>query len=324
MKDEKILVILGPTATGKTDVAINLAKKMNGAIIACDSRQVFTGLDIGSGKYPNEYKNIEKKHGKWIVDGIEIYLYDVISPNENYSVSQYVKDAEKIIEEIINNKKLPIIVGGTGLYLKALLEGLPNVEVYVNFALRKQLESLDKQQLQEKLKEVDISKWETMNNSDRQNPRRLIRYIEIALSGGNLEKQKSKKYKNVLKIGLIAPREFLYKKVDLRVINRLGDGMLEEANNLIKKGLTIKRFKELGLEYGVLADYLEGKIAGLEGEKGLIKTMQGKIHGYVRRQLTWFKKEENVVWVDINEDDYMKKLEKIVFEWYYYPDAKEN
>lgn len=316
IKQEKILVILGPTATGKTDVALILAQKLNGAIIACDSRQVYKSLSIGSGKYPNNYKEVEKKDGYWIIDGIKVYLYDVVNPTEKYSVAQYVKDATNALEKIITEHKLPIIVGGTGLYLKALLEDLPNTEVPADNILRAKLEALSKLELQEKLQLMDINKWNLMNDSDRQNPRRLIRYIEIASSDITVNNEKPDLFDNVLKIGLTAPREFLYKKVDDRIENRLNSGMIEESENLIKDGVTSNRLKELGLEYGILADFLEGKIKDVDGDKGLIKIMQGKIHDYVRRQLTWFKKEKNVTWFDVSTHDYLEKIEKIVHEWY--------
>lgn len=317
MDTKKLLVILGPTATGKTDIAINLAKKFSGAIVSCDSRQVYTGLDIGSGKYPNTYQKIEKKLGLWIVDGIKIYLYDVVDPSTKYSVAQFVKDVNAALEEIRRDQKLPIIVGGTGLYLKALLEGLSNIESPINQVLRKSLEKLSKQELQEKLQKVDWNKWEAMNNSDRQNPRRLIRYIEIALNGKKVTISKTNiNFNNVLKLGLSAPWEFLYEKVDQRVINRLNNGMVEEVKKLVGEGLTYERLKQLGLEYGLLADFLQGKISQLNGQQGLIKIMQNKIHGYVRRQLTWFKREKNVIWIDVSQKDAFKQIEKIVLEWY--------
>lgn len=322
----KLLVILGPTACGKTDLALQLASKFQGELISCDSRQVYKGLDIGTGKISNlksQISNIQKKKGFWKIDGVRIWMYDVVSPKTQYSVANYVKDADKIIEDIKKREKLPIIVGGTGLYLKALIYGLSNLTLPVDLKLRKRLEKLSKSELQKKLAEISLKRWNSMNNSDRQNPRRLIRAIEITTLSLRKAKPRSSpdmrlphpsRARDVLKIGLTAPREVLYKMVDDHVVSRVKQGMLEEAEVLHKKGLTINRMKQLGLEYGILADYLEGKI---KDKKTLITTLKNKIHGYVRRQLTWFKKEKNVVWFDIKDRNFPKNVEKLVAKWYH-------
>ena len=302
-----LLVILGPTATGKTELALRLASLAQGELVSCDSRQIYTGLDIGTGKMPSTGRwKIED--GRWIVNGIPIHLYDVVEPNIQYSVADYVSDANKVISGIEKRGKLPIIVGGTGLYLKALLEGLPNLSIPVNKNLRKSLQKLSKAKLQKKLQETSIDRWKSLNESDRENPRRLVRAIELVLTppprshgylGGAAE---------ILKIGLIAPREVLYKRVDESVLRRIDQGMIDEARTL-----SLKRLRELGLEYGVLADYLEDKIKTREE---LLKILQGRIHGYVRRQLTWFKKDKDINWFDITTSDYQERIAKLVSDWY--------
>lgn len=314
---KKILVILGPTATGKTDLALSLAKKYQGELISCDSRQVYKGLDIGTGKLPSKFSNVVKTDKFWIINGIKIWLYDVVSPKKQYSVAGYVKDAEKKIKDIIERNKLPIIVGGTGLYLKALLDGLPNLRVPVDKELRKKLEKLSLEKLQKKLQEVSFIAWEKMNYSDQQNPRRLIRHIELSFTSdggpkGFLRGGLSFKF-NILKIGLTAPREVLYKKIDQRVLSRMSQGMIQEAIRLHKNGLSLKRMKSLGLEYGVLADFLQRKI---KTKEELIKIMQGKIHRYLRRQQTWFKKNQDIFWFDITDLNYIDKVEHRVWVWY--------
>lgn len=318
---KKILVILGPTATGKTDLAFKLAKKFNGELISCDSRQIYTGLDIGTGKMPSKTRNLKMDDRRWIVDGVVIHLYDVVSPKIQYTVADYVKDAGKVIREIRKKGKLPIVVGGTGLYLKALLYGLSNLAISMDKKLRGDLEKLHLEQLQQKLKILFPTKWKSLNYSDKQNPRRLIRAIELESGKGSKGDKGSRsliKEFDVLKIGLTASRDMLYKKVDERVISRIDQGMIEEAENLHKNGLSLKRMRQLGLEYGVLADYLEGNIQALPaGRQGLIKIMQGKIHGYVRRQLTWFKKEKDITWFNIADKNLLGKLENTVAKWYY-------
>ena len=319
---KKLLVILGPTATGKTDLALRLASLAQGELVSVDSRQVYVGLNIGTGKLPSSgrwkiARLAKRETGKWIVNGIPIHMYDVVSPKIQYSVADYVKDANHVIKEILERGNLPIVVGGTGLYLKALLEGLPNLETPVDGLLRKKLENLSKEELQRELQKVFTQKWNSLNRSDRENPRRLIRAIELGLSPrrspyGHL-RGVSSSY-DVLRIGLTAPREVLYKRVDDHVQKRIKQGMIEEAKKLHSGGLSLKRMRQLGLEYGLLADYLSHKITTTSE---LTKILQNKIHGYVRRQLTWFKKEKNVSWFDITDENYPKNVEKLTLKWYH-------
>ena len=314
---KKLLVILGPTATGKTDLAIKLAKKFNGELVSADSRQVYKKLDIGTGKLPGKFKSLKKEKKKWVIDGVSVYMYDMISPDKQYTVANYVKDANQAVEDVIKRGKLPIIVGGSGLYIRALVDGLSNLNIPFDKKLRKELEKLDRLSLQEKLKLTSFKKWATMNYSDRQNPRRLIRAIELA--SVKVEIRKTKKY-NVFKIGLNASREILYQRADERVVSRINQGMIEEVRSLRARGLTLKRLQQLGLEYGVLAEYLKGKI---KTEKDLIRILQFRIHDYIRRQLTWFKKEKNVQWFDIEKKIYIE-VEKLARQWYHSNDGSQN
>lgn len=330
----KLLVILGPTATGKTDLALKLAKKFNGELVSCDSRQVYIGLDIGTGKFPSGKWKMEggewkKGKGFWEIDGIKIHMYDVVSLKRQYSVFNYVKDVSKVINDISKRGKLPIVVGGTGLYLRALLEGLDSLTIPSDRKLRESLAKLSLGQLQKKLQEVSLSKWELMNQSDRQNPRRLIRVIELTIFAHEGDPSSlitpqddhARGGSNVLKVGLAAPREVLYKNVDERVVSRMKQGMIEETKRLHEDGLTYRRMKKLGLEYGVIADYLAEVI---KTKEALIKLLQNKIHGYVRRQLTWFKKEKDVRWFDITNPDTQDKIEKVVGKWYDQQNAAKN
>lgn len=319
-RKNKLLVILGPTATGKTDLALLLAKKFNGELVSCDSRQVYIGLDIGTGKFPGSGKwEVRRGSKKWEVGGVNIWMYDVVSPKRQYTVYDYAEDASRVAREVMERGKLPIVVGGTGLYLKALLEGLPNLAIPVNRKLRKELEKLSLKELQERLQQASIKRWQKMNQSDRGNPRRLVRAIELFTLHpvGRSPRSLSLARDDVLKIGLNAPRQDLYQRVDERVVKRINQGMIGEAQNLHRAGLSFKRMKQLGLEYGVLADYLSGKIREIKGDQRLVKIMQNKIHGFVKRQLTWFKKEKNVVWFDITSKNYPANVENLVTKWYY-------
>ena len=313
---KKLLVILGPTATGKTDLALKLTKKFNGELVSCDSRQVYKGLDIGTGKMPRRIGNLKKEEGRWIIDGIPIYGYDLISSKKQYTVADYMKDANRIIDGVVDRKKLPIVVGGTGLYLKALVYGLSNLSIPIDKKSRQKLEKLSVNQLQDYLKELSPKKWQSLNYSDKQNPRRLIRAIEL-ISGKNnkvsIKNEGLVKKFNILRIGLTAIREVLYQRANERVISRIEQGMIKEAETLNKKGLSLNRMRKLGLEYGALADFLTGKI---KTKEELVKILQGKIHSFIRRQITWFKKEKEINWFDITDKNYPIKVENLITKWY--------
>jgi len=318
---KELLVILGPTATGKTDLGLNLAKKFNGELVAADSRQVYIGLDIGTGKLPSrswkmEDRRWKKEKGFWEIDGVKVWMYDVVNLETQYSVADYIKDAETIIEDIIERGKLPIVVGGTGLYIEALLEGLDNLKIPVDLALRGELEKLCLEELRKKLKSLSPIKWKSLNESERKNSRRLLRAIEIVSMNPYVNKCQKSKVKSqnwgVLKIGLTASREALYKNSDIRVIDWFKKGIIEEVKNFNKSSIPLERFKDLGLEYKLIASYLNNEIP----IKDLIEKIQFDIHGYIRRQLTWFKKDTDINWFDITEKKSLGELEKFVRIWY--------
>ncbi|MDO8639029.1 MAG: tRNA (adenosine(37)-N6)-dimethylallyltransferase MiaA [Candidatus Daviesbacteria bacterium] len=323
---KKVLVILGPTATGKTDVALQLAQKYNGELVSCDSRQVYNGLDIGTGKEASSKYQVVciKGKGFWEINGIRIWMYDACDPKKQFTVKDYVKEASKVIEDILKRGKLPIIVGGTGFYLKALLEGIPNLDIPVNKKLRGELEKLSLGDLQKKLQELSPEKWEQLNSSDRNNSRRLLRSIELLsmypyISNNQVTITNDQKY-DVLRIGLRAPREILNKRIDLRLVSRIDQGMITEAKKLHQNGLTFIRMKELGLEYSMLARLLKGEIS----ENQLIEQLSVKIHQYAKRQMTWFNLQKNISWFDITQDKWNQKVEKLIFKWYHKHNVSQN
>lgn len=314
---KKILVILGPTATGKTDIALSLAKEFNGEIVSCDSRQVYKGLDLGTGKLPGKEVVVKKGKGFWEMDKIRVWMYDIVSPKAQYTVKDYVEQANLIVEDISQRGALPIIVGGTGFYLKALLEGLPNLMIPIDKNLRKEIEALSLEDLQTKLKSLSIQRWKQLNESDRKNKRRLLRSIELVMMYPYRQTIQNFKFKiqnyDILKLGLIAPREVLNKRIDFRLVSRVKQGLIEEAKKLHHESLSFQRMRELGLEYRSLADLLEGKIS----KQQFIETLKTKIHQYAKRQVTWFKREKDVHWFDITEDNWNQKVEKLVTSWYH-------
>lgn len=311
----KLLVILGTTSTGKTDLAIHLAQKLGGELISADSRQVYKYLDIGTGKLPGSYKTLVKADGYWEIDGIKIKLYDVLAPNERFNLYQYILKAEQETDEITSSKKLPILVGGTGLYIRSLIEGISDFGSTEDPDLRMKLEALDTVQLKNKIQQVDPQVLKTLNDSDSNNKRRLIRLYEKLTSSGNISSFPGLKDKfDVLKIGLRINRDKLRDRIRKRLISRINDGMIQESKSLLEKGiLTHQRMDELGLEYRYLSKFLRAEI---ETINELIEILTTKISQFAKRQETWFKKEKDVFWFDISETNYETRVEKEILDWY--------
>ncbi len=313
------LVIYGPTVSGKTDLAISLAKKLNGELISADSRQVYQGLDIGTGKVSPGAK-VTKHQGYWIVDGIKINGFDLVQPQDNFSAADFVKFAKEKIKEIQKSKKLPIIVGGTGFYIKSSINGIPSSGVGQNPELRQNLEKLSVSQLYQKLQLTDPIRAKQMNQSDSKNPRRLIRAIEIATQNQNLKIKNQRlnirnwklEIGNYLIIGLTAPNEYLYKRADNWVDKRLELGMIEESQNLIDHGVDQQWLDNLGLEYKWISRYLSGKT----NKEEAIKRLKGDIHDFIRRQKTWFTQLKTIKIYDITSPNFPNNLEKQVSLWY--------
>lgn len=317
MIDKKLLVILGPTATGKTDLGIVVAKKLNGELVAADSRQVYRGLDIGTGKLPGREVVFSRGEGFWEIDGVKVWLYDLINPTTQFHVAQYVLEAKNKIKNIFARNKLPIIVGGTGMYIKALIYGFSDLFVPTDEKLRRELEELNLQQLQEKLQLLSPAAWKKLTSSDRGNKRRLIRKIEIVymnpyISNFPLPALSQEFPNDILFIGLTTPRSILNQRIDLRVDKRIEAGMLNEAESLFKEGLSIERMRQLGLEYGVFADYLEAKM----DKNQVAQKLKIKIHQYAKRQMTYFNKMPNINWFDVSKKGWQSSVEKLISSWY--------
>lgn len=247
--------------------------------------------------------------------GIKIWMYDVAELPEQYSVANYIEAARSIIEDIFTREKIPIVVGGSGLYLKALTEGIDNLSVPSNEKIRNELEGLEILQLQEKLRLLSPARFRQLNDSDSANRRRLIRAIEIILA--KPLKIRNSKFEirkfDVFKIGLTAPRPFLNHKIDNRVLEWFKEGIVSEVEDLIKSGVPLTRFKELGLEYREIADNL---ISRKYTDEEQIRVIQAKIRQYAKRQITWFRRENNVNWIDITSPLWQAQVEKLVGNWY--------
>ncbi len=274
----KIIVIVGPTASGKSDLAVQIAKERNGEIISADSRQVYKGLDIGSGKIT--------KHE---MRGVPHFLLDVVNPKKVFTVADFKKIGQKAIDDILSRGKIPIIAGGTGFYIDALVFDLEIPEVLPNKELRKKLETFSIEELFIKLQEADPGRAEEI---DSKNKVRLVRALEIVEAIGKIPKVKKTEKFDVEWIGIDWADEILKERIHNRLLKRIKSGMLKEAENLHTKGLSYKRMEQLGLEYRYMARFLKGEISKQE----MILELETKIWQYVRRQRMWFKRNKDIKW----------------------------
>ncbi len=271
MNKPKIIVICGPTATGKSDYAVKIAKQTNGEIISADSRQVYKGLDIGSGK-------ITKKE----MHNIPHYLLDIANPKRVFTVSQYKKHVDKAITTILKKDKIPIICGGTGFYIDVVL-GLELPHVSPNKLLRSILNQKTTQELYSLLEKKDKNRAKKI---DKHNKVRLIRALEIIEVLGKVPKQKRTLKYDVTWIYLDFPDHILKDRIHARLIKRLKQGMIKEVKDLYSIGVSWTRLESLGLEYRFVALFLQKKITRLE----MIEQLEMAIWHYAKRQRTWFKK----------------------------------
>jgi len=281
MPNPKIIVILGPTATGKSSLAVMLAKKIGGEVVSADSRQVYRDLNLGTGK-------IAKKE----MDGIPHHLLDVSDPKKQFSAAEYKTLAEIAVAGIISRGKVPIICGGTGFYIDALASGIILPEVPENKKLRSNLEKRSLGALVKMLEKLDPARAQTI---DKNNKVRLVRAIEIAVALGTVPKLEKKKLPyGKLVIGLDMDDETLKKRIGVRLNERMKAGMLREAKHLHAKGLSWKRMQALGLEYRWMANLLTKKVDRKEFEAGIAMD----IWHYAKRQRTWFRRDKSILWLD--------------------------
>ncbi len=288
---KKVIVILGQTATGKSALAVKISRKIKGEIISADSRQVYKGLDIGTGK-------ITQKKMK----GVEHYLLDVINPKKKFTVVQYKKLAEEKIEEILNKNKVPIICGGTGFYIDAVTKGVFFPEVPPNLKLRKKLAEARLPQLFKMLQKLDKNRAKDIERKNEQNNKvRLIRAIEICKFLGKVPKitETTPPYE-FIKIGLYLPNDILKKKIEKRVKKMFdiknNGGLLNEIKKLKKSGVSQKRLQELGFEYN----------------NPTYESVVAETFKYAKRQMTWFKRDKEIKWFDASKIDLEKILKLIV------------
>jgi len=283
----KKIVILGPTASGKTKLGTKLAYFLNGEIISADSRQVYKYMDIGTGKDLCEYQlKIKNK-----IINIPYHLIDIRDPKTNFNLAIYQKLVKKIIKKLEKENKVPILVGGTGLYLQAVVDNY-NLEKQknINSEFRKKYEKKNLDEIQKKFQKIQNNFFQKLNNSEKNNKRRLIRYLEILKDNPNWQNnKKNSDRENFLVFGLNPDREIIREKIKKRLKTRLNQGMITEVKNLHKKHkVSWKRLESFGLEYKFIAYLLQKKI----NEKQMQEKLYIAICQFAKRQMSWFKRWE--------------------------------
>lgn len=285
-KKPYVIVIAGPTATGKSSLAVELAQKYNGEVISADSRQVYEGLDIGSAKIQQDE-----------MGGVPHHMLDVASPKETYTVADFKQQGQEVLKSIQSRKHLPIICGGSGFYIDHLIYDRDLPEVPPNETLRKHLHSLDIETLMERLRSLDPKRALAI---DPQNKVRIIRALEVIESLGKVPKRKkaySSPYR-VLYLCLTLEKNVLHQNIQQRVHERMDQGMVDEIRSLKHSGVSWERLESFGLEYRFLAQYLQGKITEEEAVSDIIASSKK----FAKRQYTWFKKNPKSIWFNPTRD----------------------
>lgn len=332
VKNKKVLVICGPTATGKTKLAVHLIKSLFKSagdyladIISVDSRQVFRRMDIGTGKdlpsgsklmFPDSY--FEKMGiGFYLIEGVRVWGYDLADPKSDFSVFSYIEKIRPVIRYILDKGRLPVVVGGSGLYIKSLVDGIETAGIPRDKSLREHLLSFSREELFEKLAQINPTKAASLNTSDRKNPRRLIRAIEV--SQWLLRNQGKRVFRanvfpndtDFLLIGLYAANISVL--IERRVRERWQKGFKDEVLALLKSGVSWNCQSMDSLGYKNMREFLEGR----KTEKEFLREWARDEVSYAKRQMTWFNKDKRIVWFDVSDKDYLEEVEEKVLKWYY-------
>ncbi len=289
----KVIVICGPTASGKTQLSIKLAEQINGEIISADSMQIYKDMDIGTAKPTGEEKN-----------GIKHHLLGFVSPDERYSVAQYKQDAKKAIEEILEKGKTPIIVGGTGLYVDSLIYEIEYNDIEIDRDYRKKLENIVEEkgleELYERALKIDPTAMEKISRNDK---KRIMRVLEIYKATGKtktqqeIESRKKEVEYDYYVFAINWQREVLYQRINKRVEIMIEQGLIEEVENILNKYEKFPTAMQ-GLGYKEVVDYLNGVYTKEE----MIEKIKMETRRYAKRQLTWFRKNKQTIWLDGTND----------------------
>jgi len=303
---EKVPIILGPTSSGKTTLALSLCQKYGGEIISADSRQVYKFMDVGTGKLPNNSKaKVVKKENYWHVDGVKIWGYDLVTPNDYFSAFDYAQFALKKISTILSAGKKVFLVGGTGFYIDMVIGRIRSDGAPPDLELRRELEQLPLRELQDKLEKLDSDSFAVI---DKQNPARLVRTIEKKLTKD--KPHSALPYlKNVefVTVGLTADRNTLYSRADNWLEAIWTGGLLEEVSSLLNSEYKDSP-KLRGLIYKTAVAYLRKELAEEEAKQ----KAKFDLHAYIRRQQTYFKKMPGITWLNVAQDNKLETVYNIL------------
>lgn len=300
----KVVVIVGPTASGKTALSIELAKKLDGEIISSDSMQIYKDMDIGTAKVTKEE-----------AQGIKHYLVDFVSPDQRYTVSDFKKDAEAAIKEILEKGKVPIVVGGTGLYVNSLIYGIEYQDMKIDEEYRNELmnRAEDPVELEKMWNEANAIDPDAMQKISKNDKKRIVRVLEIFKSTGKtkteheiLSRQKGVEYDYKV-FGISMDREKLYERINLRVDLMIETGLEDEVRNLLNKYNEFPTAMQ-GLGYKEVKEYFDGILTREE----MIEKIKQESRRYAKRQLTWFRRNEEIIWLD--KEDGLEENLKTIFE----------
>ncbi len=301
----KVIAIVGPTSSGKTSLGLLLAKEFDGEVISADSRQLYKKMDIGTAKPSGEWK---ERQGKkvYLVEGIPHYMVDIADPGNEISLADFKQQAVDHINDILSRGKLPIIVGGTGLYIWSIVDNLSMPAIAPNKTLRRSLGARSLPDLLLWLEKVDPKSYKTV---DRQNPRRVIRALEVAILSGESfteQRQKAEPLYDVLQIGLKRELPELYARIDTSVDEQLRRGLVTETESLLKQkyGWSLPSMSSIG--YKQIGEYSQG-VCTLEQAVVEIKMAT---HRYAKRQMTWFKRDKRICWIPADDVKTARNLSK--------------
>ena len=305
MKKIPLIILTGPTAVGKTDLSIKIAKDLNAEIISADSMQIYEYMDVGSAKVTKEE-----------MDGIHHYMIDEVKPDFKFSVSEFQLRADKYIDEIIEKNKLPLVTGGTGLYLNSLIYNMDFAKSDANNELREslrlELEEHGIDYMHEKLRSLDE---ESANRIHKNNTKRVIRALEVCLSGEKMndfsrDLKFNDKYEPII-IVLNRERDHLYERINKRVDIMLEKGLIDEVKNLLNMGYSKDLVSMQGIGYKEIIKYLDGEYTYDEA----IEVIKRDSRRYAKRQITWFKRYESAKWFNLDEYNDFNILEKDVLTY---------
>ena len=307
MKERKVLVIVGPTASGKTKLSIIVAERINGEIISADSRQIYKLMDIGTAK-PSIEDRKRIKH----------YFIDELYPDQSFNAGEYGIKGREIIEDILSRGKVPIVVGGSGLYIRSLIDGFfegPGASPELRKKLYEEAEKYGRNRLHDKLKEIDP---EAASKIHPNNLERIIRALEVFYLTGKPISQLQKESKpeinfKPVQIGLNWERKVLYRRIDERVDKMIEDGLIDEVKKLKSLGYSPKFNSLRTVGYKEVFDYLDGKISYDE----MVYLIKRNSRRYARRQLIWFRQDKRIIWLDVNEATNFYELADKVIEIFY-------